>query len=572
MKRRALQLLALLLILSAQTFAQLPAASLAPNFTFKDLNGNSHTLYDYLAQGKTVFIDVSTAWCGPCWDYHITHEFANLYKAHGPSGMSGVNSNTTDDVMVLFIEAEGTNTKAQLYGTSGTGLLHSMGDWVTGTPYPIIDTNASVTNIFKSAWRISSFPTIYMVCRDRLAYSVGRKTAAELYALSQQSCPAYAPTSTIDAKALSYTGNHYFFCNGTPTVRFQNYSTTSPLTNATIKVYDGAHNLATTYNWTGNVAPMAIGTATIPAFSPTQLQGYHFEVNVPGDLQTANNTSDDSLFKVYSNAGQPLPYAENFEGPVSPLLTFPKTAGMINISPGTLNDVMIDKTGARGKGVVFNFWVQGIGQVHELIVGNINTATVSNNATFNFDLAYCQNNNELDSLEVYISNNCGSNWTRAWGKAGPALATRQPYNRMYTPFAASHWRQESFSLRNFKGTNMLVKFRGTGMLGNNPWIDNLKITDVPVSVTATPSLSELKIWPNPAGETITASFYVQQAGNINIAITDITGRTVYNQSEKIVAGAHEFSIPTSNIPAGLYVIGLHLDNRERLQQKLYIVK
>lgn len=37
--------------------AQLANGSIAPDFTLVDLNGTTHTLYDYLDDGYTVFLD-----------------------------------------------------------------------------------------------------------------------------------------------------------------------------------------------------------------------------------------------------------------------------------------------------------------------------------------------------------------------------------------------------------------------------------------------------------------------------------------------------------------------------------
>ncbi len=36
--------------------------NVAPNFTEKDINGNTVDLYSYLNQGKLVILDVSTTW------------------------------------------------------------------------------------------------------------------------------------------------------------------------------------------------------------------------------------------------------------------------------------------------------------------------------------------------------------------------------------------------------------------------------------------------------------------------------------------------------------------------------
>ena len=163
-------LIAIVAILSFNNAqAQLANGSVAPDFTLVDLEGITHTLYDYLDDGYTVFLDFSAVWCQPCWNYHISGAFEDLYINHGPAGYPNVNANTTDDVMVFFIEGD-EGSLADLNGGIG-----SLGDWVTGTPYPIIPTYpGSNSTQVTSDYQIAYWPTIYQVCPDRLVTECGQ--------------------------------------------------------------------------------------------------------------------------------------------------------------------------------------------------------------------------------------------------------------------------------------------------------------------------------------------------------------------------------------------------------------
>ena len=146
---------------------QLPNGSIAPNWTMSDLNGTSHTLYNYLNNQKVVFLDFSATWCGPCWNYHNSSAFKNLHNNYGPPG--------SNDVVAFMIEGDANTNTACLYGPQGC-VGGTQGNWVQGTPYPIID-NASQTG----AYSIAYYPTIYGVCPDKKIYEVGQVSTAGLW-------------------------------------------------------------------------------------------------------------------------------------------------------------------------------------------------------------------------------------------------------------------------------------------------------------------------------------------------------------------------------------------------------
>jgi hypothetical protein len=259
-------LLILSLCLSTIISAQLPNLSIAPDWTLTDVNGTTHSLYDYLDNNYTVFLDFSAVWCGPCWSYHTGGTLEDLYTNHGPSGFPSVSANTTDDVMVFMIEGDA-NALACLYGVG----CNTQGDWVAGTPYPIFCTDGTVNNDnVTSAYAISYWPTIYMICPDRILIEAGQSNNP----YSLLNCNP-AANLINDPRVMPYSGASVQ-CDGTiaPEITIMNNGINN-LVSLDVEVdVSGATTFNTTVPWTGNLSTYQSTNFILPTI--TGLQGYEF--------------------------------------------------------------------------------------------------------------------------------------------------------------------------------------------------------------------------------------------------------------------------------------------------------
>ena len=300
------------MLLASESKAQLKNGSIAPNFTFTDINGNTQDLYTYLNSGKTVFIDVSATWCGPCWSFHGTLKWDNLYENHGPLGNPNVLSTTTNDVMVLFIEGDDQTTNADLNGTGP----NTQGNWVTGTKYPIIDDNTAAINTFNTAFAIGYFPTLYMICPDRMVTEVSSSLASgTAYYNLINSTPCIKATNALDAGVKN--GNEQMIVSSCDSISPTFYLTNDGSSTLTSAVIDMKVNGVTqkSYNWTGSLPTYNVATLTgVKLWGNVGTNTITTTVSSPNGGSDANATNNNSAYKINNACITPVAVTNVTEG------------------------------------------------------------------------------------------------------------------------------------------------------------------------------------------------------------------------------------------------------------------
>lgn len=283
--------------------AQLAAGSFAEDFTVnayqswlstEGMSGNgSYNLYDYLDAGYTVFLDVSATWCGPCWNHHLTGALDDLYINHGPAGQLGVSASTTDDVMVIWLDGDGTTADATMLDGAG-----GIGNWIEPNatlgqiPFPMANPVTATANQINNDYAIAYFPTIYKICPNRIVTEVGQLTATQFYN-TVASCPPPA-SAAADAAILSYSGITEV-CPGdyTPKVKIQNNGTDN-MTSATITIQQGG-NTVSTGTFTGNLTTYGVAEVTCSTISGFTGGILNIVVTTAGDANAANGTLNQNI-------------------------------------------------------------------------------------------------------------------------------------------------------------------------------------------------------------------------------------------------------------------------------------
>ena len=284
------------LMASFNGFSQIAAGSVAPDFTVTDISGVTHSLSAYLAAGKTVIMDVSATWCGPCWNYHNGKALEDVYKAYGPDG--------SNEVVVLFVEGDGNTPVAALSGIGNT-----QGNWVEGTPYPILD-SALIANLYQIAY----FPTVFRICPNGLVSEVGSVAATAIRTSISTNCgPLNGVVGSVEVSDSSIG-----LCtpSGAPTVKVKNFgkNVTGVTTVATVDLKENGVVVGTK-STTGAFAQFGSKTLTFDAltFNPGSVYTYAVNnVNSQPNFNPLFSTSDlaytfpadtalDIIVKVYTD-------------------------------------------------------------------------------------------------------------------------------------------------------------------------------------------------------------------------------------------------------------------------------
>ncbi|MDC1025087.1 fibronectin type III domain-containing protein, partial [Flavobacteriales bacterium] len=187
---KKIYLLLFALFFSFSSYSQtgmLNGTGYAPNFTVTDINGTSHTLYNYLDSGYVMVLELLSVTCGHCINYAPGTE--NSYQTNGPNGTNvarflglEVNSSTDSTAIANFMSTYGVTfpiadnvspvgINYQLYYTPSYFVVYPDRSYTTLCPLYCVTTSSYSTIESQLDNAIAAWVPPVSGCMDSLAFN-----------------------------------------------------------------------------------------------------------------------------------------------------------------------------------------------------------------------------------------------------------------------------------------------------------------------------------------------------------------------------------------------------------------
>ncbi len=360
-----------------------------------------------------------------------------------------------------------------------------------------------------------------------------------------------------NAVLASFTSNVNSVCPG-GTVNFTDHSTTTG-------------NL-TGWKWTFTGGAPDTSTQQNPTIA------YHTPGTYRVQETVTSSVGKDSLIyqnDIYVESSATLPYTEGFQSAV-----FPPPGWFLNL-PNRNDSVwhLCTTTGRNSSQCMYfpaNCGQTGdiTGERQQIYSPGFNFSSAARPVLW-FDVAYepSQAPTYSDTLAIYYSTDCGTNWTSIYSKGGMTLCTTGGSTGAGTDTTGSHgkgcfippntgaWRTDTVNLSVLTGKpNVMFSFESRSGWGNIIYLDNINLNgNLTTGITQQTENNLVKIYPNPNTGSFVFLFSDPVSEKGRLVIYTLLGQKVYDASIK-----QETTAITLGTEAGVYFYRLTDESGNRL--------
>ncbi|MCS7297832.1 MAG: M43 family zinc metalloprotease [Bacteroidia bacterium] len=403
------------------------------------------------------------------------------------------------------------------------------------------------------------------------AYDAIRSSISILSSLTQSSVPELTGTGPYGHVKAYFSASSRVGCVGEP-IQFFSYSMGMP------HIYR--------WNFSGGIADDSTSSCPKVVFPAPGVYDVELIVeNLSGRRDTLRKTEYIRIQeRVYD-----LPYIESFEGN-----TFPPTDSyLFNPDRSRTWDRMRSSSPPRGaygrsstSARLLFFLYDRYGERDGWITPLIDLRPYeghNRSIQLSFSWAYACLNYEgqvgeypsyeldyADTLQVYVSTDCGASWTLIWQKAGRELATypdgcitvRGSIGLNQFLPTADVWATDSLILDEYKGKIIRLQFEGISGWGNNLFLDDIRIDTVPFrepSSLSSPSLP----FRAYVHEGILHLEVQELLPGMEVILYDVQGRMIWRESWSATErGMYRVSLPPT-LARGLYFLRVQSGSQYR---------
>lgn len=323
---------------------------------------------------------------------------------------------------------------------------------------------------------------------------------------------------------------------------------------------------ATDISWNGPISVRqweVLGTSlNIPSDSVVDLTGLPTGLNAV--KLTATNPQGSSSITRYINVladtgFAPQFYTESFEPPFTLNNEYQVQPQQVQ-NTWTVNN-LAGFTGAQS--VYLDNYSKSIGVRENLILPPLDM-TQQASSLLSFKYAFARRDfSNTDQLKVYVSSNCGQTWIpRKIISVDDLVTAPSQFSSEFIPGPAQ-WATAELNLAAYQTFDyVLVRFEFTSGGGNNFFLDDINIFE-PLS-TDQHGIEGLKIFPVPFKDQFVIEWPNTLMHDLEITVTDLSGRVVYSNSEKALTG--RCTIAAQDWAFGAYIVRVRSENQMQFQR------
>lgn len=257
------------------------------SWTATDIDGNTIDIQALLNAGKTVLVDISAHWCGPCWDWHKTEVMNRAWEEFGPNG--------TGDLEVIWLDGDGDSDMALLNGGPG-----SAGNWLSNSPFTVIGPNGQGNSVANN-YNFPGYPTLFMHCPGANEGVVINRAHFDTFMTNwYNSCTGAFTNGAHDATLYGHHGDVKVCPGQGPYVEMVNMGS-SALTSATVELKDQNGAVLESQQWLGNLA--GFESALVQFATPVPgWAAFECVVTNPNGMTDANPAGDSEWIAFVESA------------------------------------------------------------------------------------------------------------------------------------------------------------------------------------------------------------------------------------------------------------------------------